>query len=81
MDRESIIQEAISELRAGKYRSERAAARVYNLLQTLLTRHNKGQPSRRQAHSKQQNLSDEQKKLLIRWIHDLEAIVNTPIHA
>src|SRR5271155_2953786 len=78
---ESAIQEAIDALNSGQFTSRRAAARHFNVNPDTISNRMKGKPSRQQAHQYEQNLSPEEKQLLLSWIQAEDLAGASPTYA
>ncbi len=66
--KKSAIQDAISEINSGTYKSERAAAKAYGVPRSTSRGRIRGILSPTIAHSKQQRLSPEQEEYIREWI-------------
>ena len=78
---EQAFEQAIEDLENGVFDTIAAAARVYNLDRTTLSRRVKGTTNRSAAHTEQQILSPEQESLLAQWILQLEDTGHAVGHA
>jgi hypothetical protein len=77
-NREARIQQALFDLATLPNTSIRSVAAAHNIPHVTLSRRAKGYLSRPLAHEHQQLLSNEQERLLKRWIIDLEAQGHAP---
>ncbi|KAI1000169.1 hypothetical protein K3495_g8029, partial [Podosphaera aphanis] len=78
--KESAIQDAISEINSGSYKSERAVAKAYGVPRSTLRSRIRGDHSHTIAHSNQQRLSPEQEEYVIEWILEEDSRAQPPSH-
>ena len=64
-NREATIQAAISDLNAGVYPSQRAAAKAYNIPRSTLAARLRGTQTRQFSHKYQQRLTPQQEEFLV----------------
>ena len=79
--REHAIQLAISDLGAGIYSSQRAAAKAYGIPRSTLQERLKGRTSSALSHQHQQRLTPLQEDFLVEWILEEDARGYPPPHA
>lgn len=79
-DHDVKIAQAAEAFRAGQYTSIRKCAAAFGVDHTTLSRHLRGQKSRRAARAPQQLLTPEQEQHLVQWILRSEAGGNTINH-
>ena len=80
-DREAAIQAAISDINAGVFLSQRAAAKAYNIPQSTISTRIRGRQSNQASHVYQQRLTPEQEDFLVQWILEEDARAFPPSHA
>jgi hypothetical protein len=80
-DREAAIQAAISDIDAGVFLSQRAAAKAYNIPQSTISTRIRGRQSNQASHVYQQRLTPEQEDFLVQWILEEDARAFPPSHA
>ena len=78
--KESAIQDAISEINSGSYKSERVVAKVYGVPRSTLRGRIRGDHSHTIAHSNQQRLSPEQEEYVVEWILEEDSRAQPPSH-
>jgi hypothetical protein len=79
--RETAIALAISDLDAGIYTSQRAAAKAYGIPRATLQNRLKGATNRTTCHQPEQRLSPEQEEFLVEWILKEDGRACPPSHA
>ena len=79
--REVAIQLAISDLAAGLYTSQRAAAKAYGLPRSTLQDRLRGATTSAISHQHQQLLTPLQEDFLVEWILEEDARACPPSHA
>lgn len=80
-DHDIRLEQAASAFRAGQFPSIRKCAAAFGVNYSTLSRHLRGQQSRRAARAQQQLLSPEQEEHLVQWILRSEAGGNAINHA
>ncbi|RII10284.1 hypothetical protein CUC08_Gglean006274 [Alternaria sp. MG1] len=80
-DREAAIRAAISDIDAGVFLSQRAAAKAYNIPQSTISTRIRGRQSNQASHVYQQRLTPEQEDFLVQWILEEDARAFPPSHA
>ena len=79
--KEVAIQLAIADINSGRYTSQRAAAKAYNIPRTTLQARINGRPNNAASHAHQQRLNPQQEEFLVEWILEEEALGRPPSHA
>jgi hypothetical protein len=79
--REVAIQLAISDLHAGLYSSQRAAAKAYGVPESTLRNRLNGATNSALSHQHQQRMTPAQEDFLVDWILDEDARACPPSHA
>jgi hypothetical protein len=74
------LSEAVLGVQTGKYKSAQAAAIALGLRPDTVRRRLRGTPSRVEARQKQQLLSKNQEKTLLKWIKELTISGYAPSH-
>ena len=80
-NREAAFQAAISDLNAGVFPSQRAAAKAYNIPLATLSRRVRGSQNWQNSHIHQQRLTPQQEDFLVQWILEEDARGFPPSHA
>jgi hypothetical protein len=79
-NRDIQIDQAVLDLRSGKYKSARQAEIALQLPKSSVTRRANGGLSRSQARQQQQKLSYAEEKVLLKWIKELTVSGYSPRH-
>jgi predicted transcriptional regulator len=74
------VTEAVLGIKSGKFKSAYQAAKVLGLTKTTVTKRLNGGLTRAEARQKQQLLSKNQEKTLLKWIKELTASGYAPSH-
>ena len=80
-NREAAFQAAISDLNAGVFSSQRAAAKAYNIPRATLSARIRGSQNSQNSHVYQQRLTPQQEEFLVQWILEEDARAFPPSHA
>ncbi|KAI2474910.1 Transposase protein, partial [Pyrenophora tritici-repentis] len=79
-NREVAIQNALHNLRAGVFKSQRQAARAWGVPRSTLQHRLAGRLPNAIAHSDQQRLTPEQDEFLVEWVLDEDLRAQPPTH-
>jgi hypothetical protein len=79
-DRDILINQAVLDVRSGKYKSAYEAEKQLQLPKSSVTRRANGMLSRTQARHQQQKLSYAEEKVLLKWIKELTVSGYSPGH-
>ena len=80
IERDILIDKALSDIQSGKYKSPYEAEKVLGLPKSSITRRVNGGSSRSQARQQQQKLSYAQENVLLKWIKELTISGYSPGH-
>ena len=78
--KEASIQLALDGLKTGEHTSAYSAAKAHGISKSTLLRRLKGEKPSTRAHEDQQQLSDAEEHVLLKWITKLTATGYPPMH-